>query len=116
MIWLISGHGQPWTNPAESDLILRDLWNTFPPDITPEEIGLPIANPAPTLSVTNSFPADGTSVRSMYSRHRQNRTNRGPRSEHVTGPLEEEDIADQTSDCLPDSTYVKSGSERITQT
>jgi hypothetical protein len=80
MIWLISGKGQPWTNPAESDLILRDLWNAFPPDITPEEIGLPIAISAPPLDNTNIRP----------------RKNRGPRSELVSSLLEE-DIADQTN-------------------
>jgi hypothetical protein len=93
VIWLISGKGQPWTNTSKVDLILRDLWNAFPPDVTPEEIGLPTANPVPPLGVTNPFPADRASVRSMRSRHRQNRTN----LEHVAGPPGEEDIADQTS-------------------
>lgn len=114
MIWLISGHGQPWTNPAESDLMLRDLWNAFPPDITPEETGLPVANQAPALGVTNPLPTDGTSVHSIYSRRHQSRTDWRPRSEHVTGALEEEDIADGTSDW--DFAYVKPGSERITRT
>ncbi|KIL60808.1 hypothetical protein M378DRAFT_908676 [Amanita muscaria Koide BX008] len=97
IIWLISGKGQPWTNPTESDLILGNLWDAFPPDVTPEEIGLPTAKPALPLDVTNPFPAEGTSIRSMRSRHRQNRTNWGPRSEQVTGSIEEEDIADQVS-------------------
>jgi len=92
IIWLISGKSQPWINPAESDLILRNLWDAFPPDVTPEEVGLPTANQEPSLGVTNPFPADRASVRSMRFRRRQDRTN----LEHVNGPLEE-DIAVQTS-------------------
>ena len=90
IIWLISGKCQPWTNATESDLILRNLWDAFPPDVTPEEIGLPTTAPAPSLDVS---PAGDTSVHTTRTRRRQNRTNLG----RVTGPLEEADIADQTS-------------------
>jgi hypothetical protein len=97
---LISGHGEPWTTPTESDLILKNLWDAFPPDVTPEEIGLPtssnITTPAPPLGVTNPVSSNGISTRgNIHSRHRRNRANRGPRSENVTDILEEEDIADQ---------------------
>jgi hypothetical protein len=102
MIWLISGKGQPWTNSTESDLILRNLWDAFPRDVTPEDIGLPTTLPAPPLGVTNPFPADRTGVRSTRSRHRRNRTNWRPSLEHVTGPFEEEDIADQ----VPDQNWI----------
>jgi len=95
LIWLISGKGQQWTDPTESDLILRDLWNAFPPDVTPDEIGLPTAIP---LCVANPFPADGTSTsaRRMRSHRHPNSTSCGPRSGYIAGPLFEEDIADQT--------------------
>jgi hypothetical protein len=76
---------------------MRNLWDAFPPDVTPEEIGLPTATPAPPLGVTNLLSVDEISIRNIRSRHCQNRTNWGPRSEHVAGPLEGEDIADQTS-------------------
>ena len=82
-IWLISGKGQPWTNPTESDLILRNIWDAFPPDVTLEEIGSSTATPVPPLGDTNSdpFPTDGIGVR---SRRRQNRTNRRkPKSTHA---------------------------------
>jgi len=95
VIWLISGQGEPWTTPIESDLILRNLWDAFPPDVTPEEIGLPTTTPAPPLGVTNSVSADGISTRRIHSRHRRNRTIWGPRSENVPDILREEDIADQ---------------------
>jgi len=94
-MWLISGQGEPWTTPIESDLILRNLWDAFPPDVTPEEIGLPTTTPAPPLGVTNSVSADGISTRRIHSRHRRNRTIWGPRSENVPDILREEDIADQ---------------------
>ena len=86
VVWLISGKGQQWTDPTESDLILRNLWNAFPVDVTPEEAGLPTAVPgAPLFCVANPFPADGTSARMMRSRRRKNRANHEPRSEVVTG-------------------------------
>jgi hypothetical protein len=69
--------------------------HAFPPDVTPEEIGLPTAIPALPLGVMNSVSADGISTRCTHSRHRRNRTNRGPRSENVADILREEDIADQ---------------------
>jgi hypothetical protein len=101
---LVSEKGEPWTTPTESDLILKNLWDAFPPDVTPEEIGLPTSTssttPAPPLGVTtNPVSADGIlSTRgNIHSRHRRNRATgiRGPRSENVTDFLREEDIADQ---------------------
>jgi hypothetical protein len=91
VIWLMSGKGQPWTNPAECNLILKNTWDAFPPDVTPEEIGLPTATAATPLGITNPSP-DGTSVHSNRSRHRQTyRANREPKLEHIT----EQDVTDQ---------------------
>ena len=99
VVWLISGKGRQWTEGPStgSDVMLRDLWNAFPPDVTSEEAGLPTAIPAPLFCVANQFPVDGTlaSARTMRSRRRKNRVNCGPRLEHVTGSVLEEDIADQ---------------------
>lgn len=76
VIWLVSGKGQAWTNVAECELILKNPWNVFPPDIIPEEPGLPIATAEPPVGVTNSLP-------------------NGVRARHCTIPIKEEDIVDQ---------------------
>ena len=76
------------------------MWEAFPPDVTPEEIGLPTTTPAPPLGVANPVSPDQISTGCIHSRHRRKRTNRGPRSENVADILREEDIADQVRDEL----------------
>jgi len=80
-IWLVSGKGKEWTNAAECDLILKNSWNVFPPDIAPEERGLPIANATmePPAGAINPLP-DGVRARNQRQR---------------TVSIKEEDIVDQ---------------------
>ncbi|KDR67724.1 hypothetical protein GALMADRAFT_1074994 [Galerina marginata CBS 339.88] len=94
IIWLVSGKGQAWTTAAQCDLILKNSWNAFPPDVPTENPGLPLADPNPSTGATNP-PAEGIRVRIKRSRRRRTCSmNRGERPDNRSVHVEEEDIVD----------------------
>jgi hypothetical protein len=85
VIWLISGQGNPgWTEP-ELELILKDVWDTFSPDLPQEAVELPMTSQSGDSNVAQRRSSDvKPNLASRRTRESDIGEARPPYSQYIT--------------------------------